>query len=124
VNGGFAAHHELLDVLRRMRAASILVVIKDCGPQGKGLLSFPRPGISYAIDFPVGADTQAVVDAMNEVVVAHGGRIYLAKDAFTRAEQFRQMETRLPEFEALRRKWDPHGCLRSAQSVRLLGDQP
>ena len=73
---------------------------------------------------PVRDDTQALVDALNERVIAEGGRIYLAKDAFTRAEHFRAMEPRLAEFQRVRRHWDPLCRLRSAQSVRLLGDKP
>ena len=88
------------------------------------MLSFPRPGVSYALDIPIGANTQAVVDALNEVVIAEGGRIYLAKDAFTRAEHYRAMEPRLDAWNAVRRAWDPHGRLKSAQSIRVLGDAP
>jgi len=101
-----------------------LCVIKDCGPEGKGMLSFPRPGISIAMDFPVHREkTQSLVDRLGELVIAEGGRIYLTKDAFTRPEHFRAMEPRLAAFNAVRRKWDPQGRLRSAQSVRLLGDE-
>ncbi len=100
-----------------------LCVIKDCGPEGKGMISFPRPGISIAMDFPVHPKkTQPLVDQLNELVLAEGGRIYLTKDAFTRPEHFQAMEPRLEAFNAVRRKWDPQGKLRSAQSVRLLGD--
>ena len=66
--------------------------------------------------------TQRVVDALNEYVIAEGGRIYLAKDGFTRAEHFRAMDPRIDAFNAVRRKWDPEGRLKSAQSVRVLGD--
>jgi FAD/FMN-containing dehydrogenase len=121
---GYAAHHRLLDVLRAWRAPVFLVVIKDCGAEGKGMLSFPKPGISYALDMPVGRQTQAIVDALNEVVIAAGGRIYLAKDAFTRAEHFRAMEPRLDAWNAVRRRWDPDARIKSAQSIRLLGDHP
>jgi FAD/FMN-containing dehydrogenase len=62
------------------------------------------------------------VDALNEHVIKDGGRIYLAKDQFTRADHFRAMETRLPSFEAVRAKWDPNKRFKSAQSVRLFGD--
>jgi FAD/FMN-containing dehydrogenase len=68
-------------------------------------------------------DTQALVDALNEQVIADGGRIYLAKDSFTRAEHFRAMEPRLPRFLEVRRRWDPNGRIKSAQSVRLFGDE-
>jgi hypothetical protein len=46
------------------------------------MLSFPKPGISIALDIAVRRDTQALIDALNEQVIKEGGRIYLAKDAF------------------------------------------
>jgi FAD/FMN-containing dehydrogenase len=121
---GPAAVRGLLELLTRQGAASFLCVIKDCGDEGEGLLSFPRRGTSIALDMPIRDNTQAVVDTLNEFVIGAGGRVYLAKDAFTRADHFRRMEPRLPAFEAVRRTWDPDGRVRSAQSVRLLGDQP
>jgi FAD/FMN-containing dehydrogenase len=83
------------------------------------------PGISVALDLPFRERrTQALVDALNEIVIEAGGRIYLAKDALTRPEHFAAMEPRLERFRAVRRQWDPDGRLASAQSVRLLGDAP
>jgi FAD/FMN-containing dehydrogenase len=123
-SAGPAAIHRFLERLTARGGASFLCVIKDCGGEGEGLLSFPRPGISIALDIPVRNDTQALVDALNEQVLTEGGRIYLAKDSFTRAEHFRAMEPRLAEFERIRRRFDPEGRIRSAQSVRLLGDRP
>lgn len=123
-SGGAGVVRDLLDRMSRFGAASFLCVIKDCGAEGEGLLSFPLPGVSVALDLPIRDNTQDVVDALNEFVVAAGGRVYLAKDAFTRAAHFRAMEPRLAQFEAIRRRWDPQGHIRSAQSVRLFGDQP
>jgi FAD/FMN-containing dehydrogenase len=121
--GPAAAAERFLDLLSRSRAASFLCVIKDCGPEGEGVLSFPRPGISIAVDLPVRDGTQELVDALDRQVIAEGGRIYLAKDAFTRRESFQAMEgDRLADFARLRAKYDPEGRLASAQSVRLLGD--
>ena len=121
---GAGAARRFLEVLTARGGASFLCVIKDCGPEGVGMLSFPRPGISIALDIAVRKDTPALIDALNECVVKEGGRIYLAKDAFTRAEHFRAMEPRIEEFQRVRRIWDPNRKLRSAQSVRLLGDPP
>jgi decaprenylphospho-beta-D-ribofuranose 2-oxidase len=121
---GRGAARRFLEVLVARGGASFLCVIKDCGPEGVGLLSFPRPGISIALDIAVRKDTQELIDALNECVIKEGGRIYLAKDAFTRPEHFRAMEPRLPEFLRVRRRWDPKGKFRSAQSVRLFGDVP
>ena len=112
----------VLELVTSRGLASPICVIKDCGPQGEGLLSFPMLGISIAIDLPVRPWTRPLIDALNDLVLAEGGRIYLAKDAFTRREHFQKMEPRLGEWQAIRRRWDPEGRLRSAQSERLLGD--
>src|SRR5690606_8125518 len=82
--------------------SSFLCVLKDCGEEGEGILSFPRPGVSVALDLPLTAGTRALVEELAEVVIAEGGRIYLAKDALVRADQFRRMEPRLAEFERVR----------------------
>lgn len=113
-----------LELVNQIGFASPVCVIKDCGPEGEGLLSFPKLGISIAIDVPVRAWTQRLIDALNDLVLSEGGRMYLAKDAFTRRDHFEKMEPRLAGWQAIRRRWDPEGRFRSAQSVRLLGDRP
>jgi FAD/FMN-containing dehydrogenase len=123
-SAGHAAPRRLLELLTKLGRASMLCVIKDCGAEGVGLLSFPKPGTSIALDLPIRDDTQSVVDALNEQVIAEGGRVYLAKDQFTRPEHFRKMEPRFEEWNRIRRHWDPEGRLRSAQSVRVFGDSP
>jgi FAD/FMN-containing dehydrogenase len=118
-----ARQRRLIRALRDNGGHVFLCVIKDCGAQGRGMLSFPRPGVSYALDIPIGPGIQRLVDALNDVVAEEGGRIYLAKDALTRREHFRAMEAdRLPAFEAVRERWDPQHRLSSALSVRLFGD--
>jgi FAD/FMN-containing dehydrogenase len=109
-------------LLGRLRANAFLCVVKDCGEEGEGLLSFPRPGISIAVDLPVEPGTPELVRRLNEFVIGLGGRVYLTKDRFTTASEFRRMEPRLPRFLEVRKRWDPEGRLRSAQSVRLFGD--
>ncbi len=121
---GRGAARRFLELLTERGGASMLCVIKDCGGEGVGILSFPRPGISIALDIPVRDDTEELVAALNRRVMAEGGRIYLAKDQFTRPEDFRAMEPRLERFSCARRQWDPEGRFRSAQSVRLMGDRP
>jgi FAD/FMN-containing dehydrogenase len=101
---------------------SFLCVVKDCGEEGEGLLSFPRRGVSVALDLPLRAGTPQLIEALADRVIAEGGRIYLAKDAFVRADQFAAMEPRLAEFRRIRDQWDPDRRLRSAQSQRLMGD--
>jgi decaprenylphospho-beta-D-ribofuranose 2-oxidase len=120
---GAPAVREFMLLLTKLGGASPLCVIKDCGPEGKGVLSFPLEGTSIAVDMAVAPDLQRIIDRLNEFVIAAKGRIYLSKDRFTRADHFRAMEPRLPAFLSLREKWDPQHRLRSAQSVRLFGDK-
>ena len=117
------AYRRFFEVLTSLGGVSPVAVVKDCGAQGRGMLSFPMPGITVALDLPFRPGrTQAVVDALNRVVIDAGGRVYLTKDALTRPEDLRRMEPRLDAFQEIRRKWDPEGRIRSAQSVRLFGD--
>lgn len=117
-----AAMHELLGLITRLGIASFLCVIKDCGEEGEGLLSFPKKGTSIALDIPVRRETPRHVARLNELVIAHQGRVYLAKDTFTSAEHFRAMEPRLDTFLAARHRYDPGLRLRSLLSRRLFGD--
>ncbi len=120
---GRSSARRVLEVLTARGGASFLCVIKDFGRASRGVLSFPRPGITLALDIAVRDETQKLIDALNEQVLHEGGRVYLAKDSFTRREHFQVMEgARLEEFNAIRDRWDPNRKFRSALSVRLLGD--
>ena len=83
------------EILQRIAAAnsgSFLVVLKVFGKvPSRGLLSFPRPGATLALDFPYqGHKTMALFDQLDQVVVQAGGAIYPAKDAHMKGEHFRQ----------------------------------
>ncbi len=114
-------YRELLARFQRMGGCSFVTVFKDCGEAGPGMLSFPQPGTSLALDIPIRKDggTARLVQSLNDMVVANGGRVYLAKDAFATAEQFQAMYPRWQEWAAIRRRHDPQGRLRSAQGQRL-----
>lgn len=114
-------YRELLEIFQRMGGCSFVTVLKDCGEAGEGMLSFPQPGTSLALDIPMsrGPAIEQLCMKLNEFVIANGGRIYLAKDAFTTAEQFAAMYPRLPEFMAVRRRYDPEQRIRSAQAARV-----
>lgn len=112
---------EFLTRFHRGGGSSFVTVFKDCGREGKGMLSFPKPGVSLALDIPIQRKkTRRLIHDLNEFVIASGGRVYLAKDAFTAPEHFRAMYPRLDEWNAIRHRWDPDGLLASAQSRRLL----
>ena len=117
--GPVALFRDFLERFQRLGGCSFVTVFKDCGPEGPAPLSFPREGTSMALDIPMGPGVEAMVQALNAFVLDHGGRIYLAKDAFTSRADFERMYPRLDAFRAVKERWDPSGRIRSLLSDRL-----
>jgi len=97
----------LLESVASDRAGSFLAVLKRCGPLASpGLLSFPMPGLTLALDFPnTGAPLAHLFERLDDIVRAAGGRLYPAKDARMPGELFRSGYPRWREFA---RFIDPH----------------
>ncbi len=87
---GQAAVRELLERITASGEGSFLAVIKVFGEMNApGILSFPRAGVTLAVDFPNrGQRTLALMERLDEVVRAAGGRVYPAKDARMTTESF------------------------------------
>lgn len=111
---------QLLERLVASRRASFLAVLKAMGPESGGLLSFPTPGYTLALDLPYsGTDVLEYLRGLDEVVLDHGGRIYLAKDTCMKSESFERMYPALERFREVKARLDPHNRFASSQSKRL-----
>lgn len=110
----------LLDRISKAGAASFLAVLKSCGASDGGMLSYLEPGHTLALDLPYHpARTPALCRQLDRILLDHGGRLYLAKDALTDAETFRAMYPRLAEFQAVKRRVDPDDRFVSSQALRV-----
>jgi len=74
------------DILRRTGQtgmSSVFAVLKVFGEQSSpGILSFPRPGVTFALDFPYrGPKTLEFLDELDRIVMEAGGAVNPAKDA-------------------------------------------
>ncbi|SMF22073.1 FAD/FMN-containing dehydrogenase [Tistlia consotensis] len=106
----------LLGAVAAAGEGSFLAVLKTFGARAPaGLLSFPMPGATLALDFPNrGAKTLALLDRLDALVLEAGGRVYFAKDGRQGAEAFRRS---YPLWQEFRRWIDPRFA--SALSRRL-----
>ena len=91
------------DVLARIAASgqgSFLAVLKRFGEQPSlGMLSFPRPGVTIALDFPMlGRETLRLLDELDAVVAEAGGSLYPAKNGRMSPVLFRQSCPKLGVF--------------------------
>jgi len=117
----------ILERLTELRLASFLAVLKRFGPGDPGPLSFPAPGWTLALDFPIGShELDRLLDALDNEVIEAGGRIYLAKDSRVSPASFRAMYPRLDDWLEVRRRVDPDGLLRSdlGRRLGLCSDRP
>ena len=73
---------DMLDAIASGGLGSFLSVLKRFRP---GVLdrplSFPVEGYTLALDFPLSPAALTMMDRLDEITIAAGGRIYLAKDS-------------------------------------------
>lgn len=91
---------DILTQISQSSVVSLLAVLKVFGDvPSPGMLSFPRPGVTLALDFPFrGERTLALLNRLDEVVQANGGVLYPAKDARMSAASFQTFYPQWREF--------------------------
>jgi len=111
---------QVLETLANSGSGAFLSVLKSMGPASGGLLSFPYPGQTLALDLPfTGAAARELVARLDAIVLEHGGRVYLAKDACLSPESFRDMYPEAGRFREIRNRVDPGRRFSSSLARRL-----
>jgi hypothetical protein len=91
---------ELLETIARSGQGSFLAVLKGFGSVASpGMLSFPRPGITLALDFPnKGPALERLFESLDSILTSAGGALYPAKDGRMPGTLFRAGYPRWQEF--------------------------
>lgn len=108
----------LLETISGSGRGSFLAVLKRLGPTC-GTMSFPMDGYTLALDFPWSKPTAKLLDRLDEITLAHKGRVYLTKDSRLKAPVLRQMQPTADDFRAMRELDGSAGRFSSLQSERL-----
>lgn len=104
--GAEAVLEEMLRRIGESGLGSFLLVLKTFGSvASRGMLSFPRPGATLALDFPNrGARTLALLEELDRLTLSVNGAVYPAKDARMSAAAFQQY---FPQWRDFSRYIDP-----------------
>jgi FAD/FMN-containing dehydrogenase len=83
---------QVLKAITASGLGSFLAVIKVFGDVASpGIMSFPMPGITLALDFPIRREVSfSLLDRLAAITAEFGGRMYPAKDACMSAAHFQQ----------------------------------
>ena len=100
VDQALDATTEILQQVSNAGSASFLSVMKIFGDKAPaGMLSFPKSGITVAMDMAnQGAKTLTLLDGLDKVVLKAGGRLYPAKDSRMSAAVFKEFYPNWQEF--------------------------
>ena len=104
---GVAEMRRILTAILSSGELPFLNVLKRLGKESGGVLSFPREGYTFAIDFPIRQNTPVLLKRLDAMVIDAGGRIYLGKDSYTDAATFRTMYPEVEGWLETKAKYDP-----------------
>ncbi|QWL29360.1 FAD-binding oxidoreductase [Rathayibacter toxicus] len=115
--GALEVTREMLALIADSGTGSFLGVLKTFGAlESPGMLSFPAPGICFALDFPHTPTALPLFDRLDQLVLSAGGRLYPAKDSRMSRPMLEAGYPRLADFI---RQRDPG--ISSGFSRRVLG---
>jgi hypothetical protein len=88
---GGNAIRQILECISKSGKGSFLAVLKTMGNvNSPGILSFPREGVTLALDFANhGEKTHMLFADLDEIIKVAGGALYPCKDARMSPEMFR-----------------------------------
>ena len=118
LNRSYEGIKNILKILSDNNIGSFLAVLKRFGNQ-TGSFSFPMKGFTIALDFPMNKKNLDVMNLLDDIVLKHKGRIYLAKDSRISSEKFHKSEKRINKFINFRKIKFKNLTFSSEQSKRL-----
>tara|TARA_B100001057_G_scaffold481053_1_gene554636 strand:+ start:5324 stop:6625 length:1302 start_codon:yes stop_codon:yes gene_type:complete len=103
---------KILSTIQSKSSGTFLAVLKDFG-SGNGYLSFPKEGLTLALDFKASQKNIEVGKELTDIVKSLGGSFYLAKDAIMNSSHFNN------DFDKEEFSKHRNVAIKSEQSIRI-----
>ncbi|MDD9889197.1 MAG: FAD-binding oxidoreductase [Gammaproteobacteria bacterium] len=110
---------EILKLVADSGKGLVVSVLKKFGESNENLLSFPSAGYTLTLDFKNEPTVFALLDRLDQIVLAHGGKLYLAKDARMSENVFKNSYNNWEKFVEIKNALDPDCKFASLQSKRI-----
>ena len=118
-DGAYETITELLRHITKSKLGSTIAAVKPL-IKSDGLMSFPIDGFTLAVDFAHNPRLQSLLDKLDRIVIASGGRVYLAKDARLSGRNFTEMYSdSLDNWQNIRKKYHVNNSFSSMMFSRL-----
>jgi len=102
LNGLESKLNEIVEIIQSSGHIPVLSVVKKHGDrESPGMLSYPHPGISIALDFINRKGVDIFLRELYGHIARLGGRIYLIKDALLDVDDFNKMYSNVNEFKEI-----------------------
>ncbi len=105
-DNGYEVLTNILAAIKKSNVGSFLAVLKVFGGiKSPGLLSFPRPGITIALDFPCRTKiNRSLFTILDSIINEASGRLYPAKDSHMSSDAFKNSYPNWVAMEKLKDK--------------------
>lgn len=118
-DGGLPGLQKILTRCAEVKKSAFLAVLKIFGPGNDHFLSFPTEGYTLALDFKNTPSLLPFLNELDTILLAYGGKIYLAKDARMHEETFKKTYPHWHTFVDIRDKYHASERFSSLQATRL-----
>ena len=119
LDAGVEGLQAILSKIANSGKGSFLAVLKQFGKGNDNWLSFPQEGYTLALDFKIEPGLFELLDELDEIVLAHGGRFYLTKDVRVSKQTFEKGYPDIDKFRKFRKEHNMIEKFVSLQSKRL-----
>jgi decaprenylphospho-beta-D-ribofuranose 2-oxidase len=111
--------YKILNFFNKKKQFSYLNTLKEFGPGNENFLSFPKNGLTLAMDIKMNKNLFYIYQEFEELIKDDDVKFYLTKDSLMSKNFFKKSYIELNKFKEIKKKNDPFNLIKSNLSERL-----